>query len=355
MKKGRLVIVFFIMTLGNNFILQGQIADSVYSLSPSYHPISSLVVNPFPEIPRPIGWSSDTLYHPIGLLNDNYGKRNVTVTINSDWSYITFTETLDGEIIRVPFSAPVEWYFRKNMYINRHLKFIETVSLGGEVSRGRDSGRKSQTLEVVGVELGKLGRASLRVRGNVNISGKMVFQDQELVRSSINETQSTHIEFDQKQNFNIEGKVGDRVSVFMDQDSERDFDFENNIRIIYEGAEDDILQKMEAGNISLSLPSTQYVTFSGTNKGLYGIKAISQLGPVDITTIASIEQTKKEQQAWEGGSQSQTQKIKDYDYVKNQYFFIHEWFRNGTPDTLQDVIQPSFFPLINGLHRIGSL
>jgi len=354
LKKGRLVIVFFIMTLGNDFILQGQTADSVFILSPSYHPISPLVVNPFPEMPRPIGWSGDTLYHPIGLLNDNYGKRNVTVTIDSDWSYITFTETLDGEIIRVPFSAPVEWYFRKNMYINRHLKFIEIVSLGEE-SRGRDSKRKSQTLEVVGVELGKLGRASLRVRGNVNISGKMVFQDQELVRSSINETQSTHIEFDQKQNFNIEGKVGDRVSVFMDQDSERDFDFENNIRISYEGAEDDILQKMEAGNISLSLPSTQYVTFSGTNKGLYGLKAISQLGPVDITTIASIEQTKKEQQAWEGGSQSQTQRIKDYDYVKNQYFFIHEWFRNGTPDTVQYVIQPSFFPLINGLHRIGSL
>ncbi len=108
MKKGRLVIVFFIMTLGNDFILQGQTVDSIFILSPSYHPISPLVVNPFPAIPRPIGWSGDTLYHPIGLLNDNYGKRNVTVTIDSDWSYITFTETLDGEIIRVPFSAPVE-------------------------------------------------------------------------------------------------------------------------------------------------------------------------------------------------------------------------------------------------------
>ena len=246
LKKGRLVIIFFIMTLRNGFILQGQTADSVFTLSPSYHPISFLVVNPFPEIPRPIGWSEDTLYHPIGLLNDNYGKRNVTVTIDSDWSYITFTETLDGEIIRVPFTAPVEWYFIKNMHINRRLEFIKSVSLSGKESRGRDSRRKSQTIEVVGVELGKLGRASLRVRGNVNISGKMVFQDQELVRSNINETQSTHIEFDQKQNFNIEGKVGDRVTVFMDQDSERDFDFENNIRISYEGAEDDILQRMEA-------------------------------------------------------------------------------------------------------------
>jgi len=44
LKKGRLVIVFFIMTLGNDFILQGQTADSVFILSPSYHPISPLVV-----------------------------------------------------------------------------------------------------------------------------------------------------------------------------------------------------------------------------------------------------------------------------------------------------------------------
>ena len=128
----------------------------------------------------------------------------------------------------------------------------------------KDSYRKgTRSLEVVGMDIGKFGRASLRVRGNVNISGKLVLQDQELVRSSINETQNTHIEFDQRQNLNIEGKVGDRITVLMDQDSERDFDWENNIRISYQGEEDDIIQKVEAGNISLSLPATQYVTFSG--------------------------------------------------------------------------------------------
>ena len=92
----------------------------------------------------------------------------------------------------------------------------------------------------------------------------------------------------------------------MDQDSERQFDWENNIRISYEGYEDDIIQKVEAGNISLSLPSTKYVTFSGKTQGLFGIKSISKLGPVDVTTIASIEKSKKESE-WEGGGQSSTQ------------------------------------------------
>ena len=148
----------------------------------------------------------------------------------------------------------------------------------------------------------------------------MVFQDQELIRSSLAESQNTHLEFDQKQNLNVEGKIGDRITVLMDNDSERDFDWENNIRISYEGEEDDIIQKIDAGNISLSLPATQYVTFSGQNKGLFGMKAVSKLGPIDITTIASIEKTRKEQQQYKGTNEAQSMIINDYDYIKNQLF-----------------------------------
>ena len=129
-------------------------------------------------------------------------------------------------------------------------------------------------MEIVGVDLGDLGRASLSLNGNVTINGNMIFQDQELVRSTLNQTQNTHLEFDQKQHLNIQGKIGDRITVNMDQDSERDFQWENNLRITYDGYEDDIIQKIEAGNISLSLPSTKYVTFSGKNQGLFGIKSI---------------------------------------------------------------------------------
>ena len=81
-----------------------------------------------------------------------------------------------------------------------HTKLLEIMH-----SKTKDDSRKGrgQMLEVVGVDIGRLGRASLQVSGNVNINGKMVFQDQELVRSPLNETQNTHLEFDQKQNLNI--------------------------------------------------------------------------------------------------------------------------------------------------------
>ena len=65
-----------------------------------------------------------------------------------------------------------------------------------------------------------------------------------------------------------------------------------------------------------------------------GIKAISKLGPIDITTIASIEKAKKEQEEYKGGSQSSTQQIRDVDWIKNRYFFVHPWFRNGVDSSI---------------------
>ena len=319
-----------------------------------YVPQSEFVVNPFPNYAKNLILPLDSTSTVKGLFNIKYDDFKTKVTLAKDWSTITITENIDGASFKIPFIADVEWYLQKYNQRQSYLKFIEIMQ---KSATDGSSKRKGQMMEVVGVDLGNLGRASLSINGNVTITGNMIFQDQELVRSSLNQTQNTHLEFDQKQHLNIQGKIGDRITVNMDQDSERQFDWENNIRINYEGFEDDIIQKIEAGNISLSLPSTKYVTFSGKNQGLFGIKAISKLGPIDITTIASIEKAKKEQEEYKGGSQSSTQQIRDVDWIKNRYFFIHPWFRNGI-DTLiasNNVDIPSFYPLRNGLHSIGNL
>lgn len=329
--------------------LVGQAVDETESLAPLRLVQSPYVVNPFPALPLPIGLLGDTLIQPLGLFDIPFQKTKTLVQVAEDWSTITITEISDGQLYRIPFTAELDWYFKAMLQRNRQVKFIETMQGGADrQDQQLVKPRKGKAIEVVGVDVGDFGRVSLRVRGNVNISGKMVFQDQQLIHSNINQAQNTHIEFDQKQNLNIEGKIGDRITVLMDQDSERDFDWENNIRISYEGNEDEILQRVEAGNISLSLPATQYVTFSGKNKGLFGLKAISKLGPVDITTIASIEQTRKEKQKFEGSNEATTQQIFDYNYMKNRYFFIHEWYRNGVDTTFTDFktlhINP-FYPL----------
>ena len=315
---------------------------------------SIFVFNPLPLKPFTFSMPIDSLYHPKGILKSPILQRKVITKVSLDWSTITIYETIGDQLYQIPYTSSLQWYFKSFKRQKWHLKLLEMMHKKEKEGSRRSRGKM---LEVVGLDIGRLGRASLQVSGNVNINGKMVFQDQELVRSTLNQTQNTHLEFDQKQNLNIKGKIGDRITVSMDQDSERQFDWENNIRISYQGYEDDIIQKVEAGNISLSLPSTKYVTFSGKNQGLFGVKGVSKLGPVDITTIASIEKSKKEQSEWEGGGQSSKQQIRDVDWIKNRYFFIHPWFRDGIDTFLvnQTVSIPSFYPLQNGLHLIGDV
>jgi len=362
LRKGWIAICIFFLSVGQNLWLRGQQESYTPTAVANHFPTSLYVTASFPRVLNPLNTFADTLKQPLGLLDVSYGVHVLEVAIDRDWKFITLTETVDGEILKIPFTAPLEWYYTSMLDVNQRINFLNAFHQPQQEEQTAATRRGGKSIEVVGVDIGELGRVSLRVRGNVNISGKMVFQDQELIQSNLNQTQNTHIEFDQKQNLNIEGKIGDRISVLMDQDSERDFDWENNIRLTYEGDEDDILQKVEAGNISLNLQGTNFVNFSGPNKeGLFGLKALSKLGPLDITTIASIEQTKNEQQKYDGTSQSQTQKIQDYNYVKNQYFFIHEWFRDGVDTSLvvgtdiKFIKTFPFYPLDNGAHRVGNV
>ena len=185
----------------------------------------------------------------------------------------------------------------------------------------------------------------------------MVFQDQELVRSTLNETQNTHLEFDQKQNLNIKGKIGDRITVAMDQDSERQFDWENNIRISYDGYEDDIIQKVEAGNISLSLPSTKYVTFSGKNQGLFGVKVNIKAWTCRCYNNCLYRKIKKRTVRMGGRWPEQYSTDKRCGLDEKPLLFypsvVSKW--SGYFFSVNAFSIPSFYPLRNGLHLIGDV
>ena len=287
-------------------------------------------------------------------------KSTFITEIEKDWSFIYISEISESTILKIPYISTVENYLNERMLFQREnnlLKMInDTLIVDQESSRILQDNRGSG-IEFIGIDAGRLGRVSLTARGNVTLKGNLVFQDTELVRSKLNETRNTHLEFDQTQRISVEGKVGDRVSVNVDHDSERDFNWENNLRINYKGEEDDIIQSLDAGNVSLSLPGSQSLMGSASHQGLFGVKTVSKLGPMDITAIASIVNTEKKSQEYKGRSESQSFKIKDHNFVRNKYFFIHEWFRNGTSSIVdgRQVFIPSFYPLVDGLHRIGNI
>jgi len=259
------------------------------------------------------------------ILKINFKSAKSSITMDSQGKNLLFTKQLEGCDILYPrgISLIDDYNFRKKQYLRNAFHDMLVKATNDAKSKQSGSGSK---IEIIGADIAGQ-RVSLQVSGNININGRLQNQKRSQVAAGFREGKSTSFIIDQKQQLNIEGKIGDRISILVDQDSERDFDFENAMKIIYTGHEDDIVQKVMAGNISLSLPGTKYVTFSGKNNGLFGLKSEMKFGGINVTAIASIEKGKKEKLSIDGGSQESTGSVKDYEYRKGVYFYLDTLFR----------------------------
>lgn len=217
-------------------------------------------------------------------------------------------------------------YEEKQLWLNSVAKNlgIETPTVtgaGGDIVLDIPFKIKSRTFHRVfgGDNIG------LRVRGSLSISiiGQKSYTDLPNVDNT-----SFDFTLDQTQNISIRGKVGTKVDVDIAQNTES-FDFENSLKITYTGESDEIIQRLEAGNIGLSLPGTRFVSFSGVNKGLFGIKTETKIGRLKSTSIASFEKGKKNQIEVKGGVREQEKTKNAKDYLRYKYFYIESLFKDN--------------------------
>jgi len=171
------------------------------------------------------------------------------------------------------------------------------------------------------------GRIGLNVHGNINVKGTYRNEKRESESASAFVNNQNDFRLDQEQQFTVVGKIGEKVDVHIDQNTERSFDFENNLSITYTGEPEEIIEKIEAGNISLSLPSTKYVSFNEQSSGLFGLKMVNRFGPLRLTGVASTEKNESKQQTFTGQSSDQNREIGPGQH-ETGFFFVNEYYRH---------------------------
>lgn len=133
-------------------------------------------------------------------------------------------------------------------------------------------------------------------------------------------------EFDQQISMNVTGKIGEKLQVTANFDNNNSFDFENNLKVEYTGFEEDILQKLEIGNVSLPLNNS---LITGA-QNLFGVKAQLQFGDLFVTTVASTQRGKSETIEIEGGgAQGREFEVLASNYDENRHFFLGHFFREN--------------------------
>ncbi len=137
--------------------------------------------------------------------------------------------------------------------------------------------------------------------------------------------------FDEKIQMNVTGQIGDKMKIRTKYDTEASFEFENEMKLAYEGDEDEIIQKIEAGNVSLPLTGS-LITGS---QSLFGLKTELKFGRLTMTNIFSQQKGKKSVIDVEGGAQTTDYEIYADDYDANRHFFLAQYFRDNYDKALE--------------------
>ena len=132
-------------------------------------------------------------------------------------------------------------------------------------------------------------------------------------------------DFDQRIQMNVVGKIGEKMQLGTQYNTEAMFDFENQIKLEYNGFEDEIIKSIEAGNVTLPLQGS---LIQGS-QSLFGIKTVLQFGRLTATTVLSQEKGEKKVIETEGGAQTTKFQIKADEYEANRHYFIGHYFRDN--------------------------
>lgn len=135
---------------------------------------------------------------------------------------------------------------------------------------------------------------------------------------------SLTFDFDQRISMSLMGKVGTRLEVNANYDTQSTFAFQNLFKLAYTPSEDDIIQKVEVGNVSMPLNST---LIRGA-QSLFGVKAQLQFGKTTITGVFSEQKSQTKSVVAENGGTVQNFDLYALDYDNDRHFFLSQYFRN---------------------------
>ena len=310
---GKIVLAFFILAafcgIGNVFAQQPalKIADSVvikvpYNYKPTNNSLSRKgVFEPDPPgLIRTIEYDVSTnryvMYERVGNL------------LYRPPAYLTFSEYLalkQREEKRTYFRSLTDNY----AYATQQPGFIPQIKI------------RSQTFaKIFGsnvIDIRPQGSAEAILSGQINTNQNPLFNTRQ--RSQFN------FNFDQRIQLNVTGKIGDKLTVATNYNTEAQFQFDNQFKLEYKGNADDIIQEIQAGTVSMPLPTT---LITG-KQALFGLRTKLKFGKLGVTGVFSQQRSQSRTLTITNGSQQGDINMVASDYEANKHYFLAQYFRDN--------------------------
>ncbi|RYG15478.1 MAG: cell surface protein SprA, partial [Chitinophagaceae bacterium] len=235
------------------------------------------------------------------------------------------TERIGDRLFSAPQYLTIEQYLR---LVNSEVKRENWRTLSNaEINEVRQTGIippvkiNSKAFEKIfggtTIDIQPRGDAELTFLGRINKNENPLFNERQRVQSNF--------DFNQRIQMDVTGNIGEKLKIKMNYNTEAQFDFENQIKLDYTGGKDDIIKKIEAGNVSLPLNST---LINGT-QALFGIKTQMQFGKLDVSTVFSQQKSQSRELQINNGAQQNEYRVVGSDYEANKHYFLAKYFRDN--------------------------
>jgi hypothetical protein len=173
---------------------------------------------------------------------------------------------------------------------------------------------------------------NITARQRMDLSGVSQFTDGEAQSAANRNSKVPTIAFEQESQVNVNGEIGDKITVNLEQNSNRQLDLSESLRLRYTGEEDAIIHTVEAGNTNLNLPGTRLIGFNAGRGGLFGIKGKGKLGGFDLTVVTTQDKGSSNRKTFQGQAEEFSDEIRDFAFMENVYFFFDRVHRRAFPD-----------------------
>ena len=169
------------------------------------------------------------------------------------------------------------------------------------------------------------GKPDIRPQGNVDITAGYAGQNIQNPTLPESARKTGNFDFNMSANLNVVGNIGNKLKVPITYNTLANLDLENQLKLDYTGSSDEIIKKIEAGNVSFSTPST---LMTGA-QSLFGIKTKLQFGKLSITAVLANQRSQKQSVASQGGASVTTYSFKADDYDENRHFLLAQYFHDN--------------------------
>ena len=253
-------------------------------------------------------------------------------------TYIIF-EKIGDEYFRAPsymtFQEYLEWSAKKE-----EEKYFS--KLGGLDSQYKSGSGKVDPMSKIDIKNNLVDRlfggtgVDIDAQGSIDITLGMDYQ--KIDNRGVDEFRRTQTGavFDMDIQMNVDGNIGEKLNLGFNYNTQSNFDFDQKLKLEYDSeqfSEDDIIKKIEAGNVSLPLRST---LIQGA-QSLFGIKTELQFGNLRLTGIISQQKSKQENLRIQNGTTEQQFELRPDQYDENRHFFISHYHRNRYEESLKNL------------------